>query len=307
MNINDKNSIINKLNKLDINYITDFNIKKINDDAFLGKGSSGSIFKSQYNTHDVAVKFMEIFTDTPLIKTFTDNEIIGQTSVIDIIISSILSNYKHPTVQKFYGYLLTDKYIIMLKEWCEYDFLTFIKNKDKSLISNLLLHVVLSIKQHFQTYLNGYYFDTKLENILIKSYDQEYVSYFFNGQEHKIKAFGFIPVITDFGVSIILKKDNNKMLIKRHIDWKKPHKHQITTGFYGVHKRIINNNIFFDEGFDLFHLLFVKIKMKCNIEILIDTYIVKKYIEALHQRNIYRLDDYKINILSITDFLKYIM
>lgn len=299
------NDTKNKLKKLKIEEIN-INMDNL---KLLGKGKNGNVYKSIINNEPVTVKIMDLYLDTPLIKSLTMTEIISQTAIHDIIISNLISKIDHPVVQKFYGYQITDNSIIMVKEWCDYDFRSFMhKYPDENILANLLLHYILGLRLIFQQHTKGYVIDTKIDNILVRKYNEKYVTYRINGKEYKIRAYGFIPVFTDFGASVITQINDDKLLINRHTDWKR--KKQKKSKGYGVsHGRIIDmmylpNDFIFDAALDLFHLFYIRIYLQEKM--LEKNWIIQEYIKLLNKHKIHSIDDYTENIITIDDFLDYI-
>ncbi len=292
---------INKLEKLKIQEI-DININNL---KLIGKGKNAKVYKSTIDNNPVTIKIMDLYLDTSLIKSLTMTDIISQTGINDIIISNLISKINHPIVQKFYGYQVTDKSIIMVKEWCDYDFRSFVKKcTDQNVIANLLLHYILGLRLVFQELMEGYMIDTKIDNILVRKYNDKYVNYKINGKDYKIRAYGFVPVLTDFGASVITKINNDKLLINRHMDWKK--QEMENKGYWIYHSNIIDmtylpNNFIFDKALDLFHLFYIRIYLREKQ--LQKNWIIQEYIKLLNKHTIHPINDYKPNMITIDDFL----
>lgn len=293
---------INKLDSLDIRYIKSTIIDKM-ELTYLSKGKNATVYKSNYDNKDVTVKIMDLFLDSPLIKIFDNNMIISQTGINDIIISDILQKYNHITIQRFYGYTITQKSIIMIKQFCDYDMLTFIdKINDNDIISNVLLHIILAIRLMFQINTKGYFRDVKLRNILVvKDENVKDITYKLGDNVITLKTFGYYPVLTDFGSSVII----NDKIIMRHMDWK-----MSADGNTGIGKYIemVDNlykftksskDIILDESFDIY-LLYRDCKKNPK---LINNWIIKEYETLLKKKKINKSIDYLPNCVTIEDFL----
>lgn len=215
-NLSNAKKILHKLK------IKEIDPNKIKKEEIIGKGRNAVVYKGSYNDKKVTIKEMGLWLDTPLIKKFSIDEIISQTGINDILISNLLSKFNHPTMQRFYGYAITPKSIIMVKELIEHDFVDFIEsNKNHKLVDNLILHTLLSLNLHFQEYAIGEHHDMRLSNILVKKTNKKYITYKFKDKTFKIKTYGYIPILIDFGNSHIIKVGDDKLIIRRHTEWKK--------------------------------------------------------------------------------------
>lgn len=220
---------------------------------------------------------------------FSENELIAQPAIIDVVISFILSTYNQLTIQRFVGYQLLENSIIIIKEWCDYSFDSY-KSNDQY----LLLHIILSIKQHFQIFTKGYFFDSKFNNILIKKCTEEYVIYHINEKQFTIKTNGYVPVLTDFGISIIYKIGDKNFLIKNNIVPSSIPKNIV--GFHKIHhliNMIVDYRQIYDESFDIFYMFNYNVpnNLKNNI-------VNKIFIDLKINRN-----NYTPNCIVIDDFI----
>lgn len=285
--INDCNQKLKELGISEIN-LEDL----INDNIKLGKGVNATIWKGRYKGNDVAIKIMDLYLDTPLIKTFNDNNIITQTAINDIIISFVLGKLNNKTIQKFYGYKITDDHVILVKELCAESFLDRLAKFNDCIISNLLIHILLSYWQYFK---HGNHCDIKYENILIKKRNDNFVKYKIDDKIYKIKTYGYIPVLTDFGSSMLYAELNDKkMLIKRHTDWKNNNYKNNYLDKYVLTKEYIN-----DGHKIIYNILYYRAKLNKYIKL---NWIVKFY-KKISANKIITFDIFFSN-KQIVDYLK---
>ena len=293
LNTSNINTVIKMLAQFGVPYFKD-NIQK-SELEYINKGRNGRIYKYQYDNLLLSVKDMKLFTDRlPIISYFSTDKIRTLTGINDIIISYVLSENNHPTVQKLYGYKIYGNRAILIKEFCEYNFPEFIKKNNNELVSNLLLHIILAIKINFQMNIKGYLRDNKLGNILVRKTNDNYVKYKIKGKILKIKTFGYVPVLTDFGSAVIRNINGKKIIIARNKEWYKSDEHVVN-----LLGEIINENHIFDKSLDLFVLFYINIYIKNNL--LMNNWIICEYIDNLNGMN---EDNYKSNTLTINSFLK---
>lgn len=311
-NLDNAIAILNKLRipiaNINIEQETKNGMKTIKNLKLIGEGRNADVYKGTFDNKDASIKIMDLYLDTPIIKVFTNNKIISQTGINDIIISNLLSQINSPLIQKFYGYKIFDDYglIIMVKEWCDYDFKTFISSNNDEVINNIFVHYLFGLKLIFQQILNGYMIDVKLENILIRRYTDEFMIYNINNKQYKVKCYGYLPVFTDFGSSIITRINNDNILINRHVDWKKQHKTMY--GYWLYHGKTIDmttlpNNYKLDTALDLFHLIFIRTMNSKHFEPT-NISVIKLFMNMLKNRKILTIGNYFPNCLTLDNFLE---
>lgn len=235
----------------------------------IGKGGHSQVFKgqcvdpeSEIDGKNVCIKVMTFYLDDHIVLNYGDIATLSPTNINDIIISNELSRLKFPTIQKIYGYFVNDidndnveKKISLVKKYYSYTFGDFlqsevftsmIESKQLEMLSNLILHILFTIKVVFTNYFKGRFSDVSLTNILIKETKKEYISY-----GNKImKVMGYIPILSDFGASSIIKLDkvtNKKQIIMRTI-WRKDKK--TMNNFNRYLKEYQNDN--YDASYDIF-------------------------------------------------------
>ena len=200
--------------------------------TLLGTGANSTVFKAVIDNIPMALKVMKIYYDTPFIYKFDNVQIITQTPFNELIISYILGKLskRYITVQRFYGYQLTTQNITLYKEFCEYVFGDYIKDAKQDIVTNLIIHIILTLIVCFQQKYKGNHNDLKCRNILVKNTDKDHVSYNIDGTVIKLKLYGVCPVFTDFTSSVIYQYKDREILITRH-DWKSFLKRAIKSKF----------------------------------------------------------------------------
>ena len=136
-------------------------------------------------------------------------------------------------------------------------------------MSNLVLHILLTIKIVFTNHFRGKYSDASLQNILIQRTDLQYVQY----GSKKIQVLGgIIPILCDFGASRIVI--DNKIFMRTN--WKN---NSNTIKTFNCFKHDTQNNIN-DSAYDIFVFfqdLRKNIKSKINEPIMeAHSYLAKK-------------------------------
>jgi len=199
-------------------YLNDHN--SINQANHLGRGACASVYKSKYRGKIVSIKKMELYKDSPFL-ILSLYYILSQIAINDIIISQCLSSINFPTIQKIYGYDIMYQrnkiYLLLIKKYYDCELLEFLQSDEfnnisdkhkQHLLSNIILHVLLTFKYIFIEQFNGRYADATLRNILIQRTDEQYVQY----GNIKLRLLGYKPVIIDFGHSNIVFK--NKFIMR---------------------------------------------------------------------------------------------
>lgn len=188
----------------------------------IGKGGNSIVYKGTINDKVVCLKTVPIYMDNGNIYKTENNDIITQTGINDIIISKYVDQTREPdslglpTVQKIYGYVKPTnannepvQVFGLVKEYYDCDMEKFIgsseftelpDNKKQELLTNLILHILLTIKIVFTDHFKGRFSDASLKNILIQKTDLRYVQY----GDKKIRVLGYLPVLCDFGASRVV-------------------------------------------------------------------------------------------------------
>lgn len=255
-------------NKDDINKIISlfdqFNIKKANESIKLnedipknaiGRGQNATCYLLKNNNKQILSKEQKIYYDTHLIKINNNFALVTQTAINETIISNLISKLKnkYPNIQKMYGYSILesskDTKLTIYKEYIPYEFKKIIPEMHNySQISLLLLHLLLHVYSLFQSGeldkgFIGYHGDLKVKNIMIKDSTLEKIEYIINGEKIVLPVWGQLPVLIDFGNTVILKsKELNNKHIYAHCDWKSQKEIEFMRNLIGD----------FDDTFDVF-------------------------------------------------------
>jgi hypothetical protein len=107
--------------------------------------------------------------------------------------------------------------LILIKKYYDYDFDTFANDPtlfNDNILSNLLLHTLLTIKYVIIGKFHGRYSDVSMKNILIHKTNKKYINYVdSNGNSISVRTLGWIVKFSDFGSSFI--QTNTKSIIMR--------------------------------------------------------------------------------------------
>lgn len=250
--MSDENQIIKNINKV---MKEKFGIKRLNIqykkyiEKELGKGKNATVYLIKVKNKYMAAKVQRIFFDTPLIKINTDTEFVSQTAINELVISNEISKIKQINIQKLYGYSLNTKELVIFNEFIPYTFEYIVDmSTSSSSISLLLLHLLLTFHTIFQhKHIKGYHIDFKVKNccIAVKETNVKDMKYEIGNCNVTLPIKKHLPVIIDFGSSIIIEVDGEKNIIYRHM-WR--------SGNMKFKSRPSNEELIdeFDPSFDLY-------------------------------------------------------
>lgn len=285
----------------------------------LGKGACASVYKFNLNGKTVSVKKMEIFGDSPFL-ILAPHYILSQIAINDLVISHYLSSINFPTIQKIYGYDIIFQrnklYLLLIKKYYDCELLEFLKSDEfnnipedinkQHLLSNIILHVLLTFKYVFIEKFNGRYADATLRNILIQRTDKPYVQY----GNIKLRLFGYLPVIIDFGYSHIVA--DNRFIMRTN--WRSEETSRSTR--YQLQNQ--PNDKSFDF-FNFFHYLYLEsfgqdnlkqsVLRKSNNKIISSNWMFITFLNLIYKEGFTKLDRpnndeyYKPNCIPLDDFL----
>jgi len=299
----------------------------INDLTQIGKGGNSIIYRGTMNDQEVSLKTIHVFMDNvnifmgvPInkinanIDEIKKCDIVTQTGINDIVISHFISQTRDlqslglPTVQKIYGYTKptesndnTIQTFGLVKEYYECDLKQFIKSSEftklsdknrQELLSNLVLHILLTIKLVFIDHFKGRYSDASLQNILIQRTDLQYVQY----GDKKIKVVGgILPVLCDFGASRIVVNDR----IFMRTNWKNNYD---TMRMFNCFKLDTLNNTN-DCSYDFF-VFFNDLRKNLNLRI--KEPVMKGFDYLIKKRENYNIswNKYRPNCVTIEDIFR---
>jgi serine/threonine protein kinase len=176
----------------------------INDLTQINKGGQSNIFKLEKK--DCGIAIVKKYLDKVDIKDI-ENEI-NNLKLVNKLIENVCPNFIY-----MYHYSYEKKYIIV--EYCDGDLESlFIKNiLNENIFKSILFQLLYGIYA-MQT-IGIIHNDLKYRNIFYKKTSQEYLYYKIGEDIYKIKTYGYLVLIADFGLSIHVKK-NIKEIIKEY-------------------------------------------------------------------------------------------
>lgn len=196
----------------------------LNGHEIVASGGNGCVYKFLHEGKTLSCKKSEVFTDTSFSLVDKDS-VISQTAINEIIVAHHLSEINFPTLQKMYGYNHTQQdnklYLLLVKKYYDFEMQAFLESREftskqlkeqQEILSNLIIHILLTVRHIFINKFQGKYSDISLRNILIHRTKKEFIQY----GDLKVKLYGYKPVFSDFGSSQLVVND---MLIMR-TDWK---------------------------------------------------------------------------------------
>ena len=136
--------------------------------------------------------------------------------IITKLISDIYSLFSRTNIKYFYGYVI-DNDIYMILNRIKADTLFFTYNSLSPFELNaLFVHIIYHIFFLFENYTYGDNWDLHFGNIMVYKTDIKYIKYkYMNGDILKLRVFGYLPHIIDFGNVRIQKiKYKNKIYPK---------------------------------------------------------------------------------------------
>lgn len=210
---------INDILKMFNSRIPTINSKKTERKYILGKGLNGSVYLVNYKNKLITLKIQKNYSDAPNFIFNNTKMICSNTHINDLLISFILSDYykDKPYIQKFLGYEINKKELLIYKEYIELTLIDYLKKSDISLNDKIItfINIFFILYLTFQNDIKGFHEDLKPPNILLKKTNLEFNEIKINGKKYKIPIKGFIPVIIDNGSSSILSIKNKNQIIKR--------------------------------------------------------------------------------------------
>lgn len=192
----------------------------------------GSQLNKKFNNENVEVGVKEYFDSSDQkayllkivdIKTVQIEKIVKPYRIVsspfinDLIISHLVSKLsdQYPTIGKFYGYQIKKGFMISVKATHFTNFREFLKSCQEPIRSLMILHLLLTISVVFQsTYYTGYCLNLNVDDIFVDPTEKVSITYHINGHKFNIPTCGYLPVISEFGKSQILKIGKNPVLIK---------------------------------------------------------------------------------------------
>lgn len=143
--------------------------------------------------------------------------LVSSSFINDLIISHLVNKLsdQYPTIGKFYGYQIKKGLLISVKSTHFTNFREFLKSCQEPIRSLMILHLLLTISVVFQSnYYTGYCLNLNVDDIFVDPTEKVSVSYKINGHTFNIPTCGYLPVISEFGKSQILKIGKKPVLIK---------------------------------------------------------------------------------------------
>lgn len=143
--------------------------------------------------------------------------IVSSSEINDVIISHLVSKLhdQYPSVGKFYGYCIKKGLLTTFKETHISNLREFLKSCQEPIRSLMILHLLLTIGAVFQsTIYNGYLINLDPDTISVNQTERDYIVYNINGKSYKLPTCGYIPVISKFSSSQIIKIGKKPVMIK---------------------------------------------------------------------------------------------
>lgn len=224
---------------------------KINEKDKIGFGKTSSVYKKKYKNKEITIK--KILIENNLFHIQQDKNILCTDRALnDLIISyyaSLVFN-NSINIQKTYGYTIKNQYLYIYKEYIDLNLIDYVNSNKKNSLNNILicLHCLIVIYEIFQInkYMIGMHRDTKLLNFLLRKEKKRNKKVKIGNTEINIPIKGYVPVIIDFGRSIVLSISGKKINIKQY-DRFKIAKDQLNEDCFKIteYKKYKDINIFF--------------------------------------------------------------
>jgi hypothetical protein len=214
------NKEINDILKIFNPKIPQIDFKKIKKKKILGKGGNGVVNLMEYKNKLITEKIQENYSDVPNF-IFNNNKIIcSNTHINDLIVSYIVSEFhkNKEYVQKFLGYEINKKELLIYKEYIELTLDEYLKNKSIKIEDKIItfINIFFILFQTYQDEIKGFHGDFKPDNILLRKTNLKFNEIKINGKKYKIPIKNYMPVFIDNGSSTILNIKNNSQVIKRY-------------------------------------------------------------------------------------------
>lgn len=250
--------------------------------------------KETKNNKTYSIKQQGIFHDTAMVAYNSENCLITQTFINEVIINEILTKIKlHDNkdlkLRKIYGFMIDNDDIYIFGKYFEFAMEEIYNKITNESLTLLLIHILFHLMILFEGDVMGYHGDIKFRNILVYKTTKKSVKYVFKGEEYDVKVDGYLPVLIDFGSSSVYYINKKRYLIERHTLYKndKINYKQECNKKYQKHKNLQ----------DFMQHIGVRIKRnEMNRNILVDEYYKNnKFIgiyEFLSRKNIH--DIYKV-------------
>lgn len=210
---------INDILKMFNSKIPSVNSKKIEKQYILGKGLNGTVHLVKYKNKLITLKIQTNYSDVPNFIFNNKKMICSNTHINDLLISFILSDFYKgkPYIQKFLGYEINKKELLIYKEYIKLTLIDYLKidniNINDKIITFINIFFILFLT--FQNDIKGFHEDLKTPNILLRKTNLKFNEIKINGKKYKIPIKDYIPVIIDNGSSTILSIKNKNQIIKR--------------------------------------------------------------------------------------------
>jgi serine/threonine protein kinase len=162
----------------------------------INQGGQSRIFKLEQQNCGIAI--VKIYKDTINI-----DEIKNEIENLKLVKSLLINNC--PNIIYLYDYSYEKKYILI--EYCDGDLETlFLKNElEQNVLKSILFQILCGI-YGLQT-IGIIHYDLKYRNIFYKYITDEYIYYKINNVLYKIKTYGYLILIADFGLSKHINTD----------------------------------------------------------------------------------------------------
>ena len=234
----------------------------------------------------------------------TNNYLIIDKFPLEIIINNILRKELPNNIVKFNNYYFNNSKQILVMENAGNTFRDLlISNINNLELINTKIYEIIIILAIFEDKFKFMHKDLHYKNIIMKKTQNEYNMYNLHGKEYKIKSYGYIPVIIDFGTCMIFKLYNKEFIIKREIKKNNNLSNKfknlkiIKLTDFNDYITYVRRLVLYIPSLDIFKL-FVSIQRKFNNAYSIP--IIKEYIDMNNIKNF----EYSPTYLSPFEFLQ---